>query len=205
MGHCIDARQDLHDRLGFWPNLLFDRGLGTDSIIEHLHAAGATFYIRLKAEHYVGCDGQKTKIEQLPAKDATVELFGLTLRVVRSPKSRRAKQPWYILTNDQASSRTKIVRIYYHRFEIEETFKDTKHLFELQRLSFTRPTSLKVVLWLVFIGLALLYVITTPTKQLTATAKPRQQTSLLRQAYEQLAREVTRYRGMTSLTHRQSA
>src|SRR5260370_18181974 len=113
MGHCIDARQDLHDRLGFWPNLLFDRGFGNESIIEHLHAAGATFYIRLKAEHYVGCDGQKTKIEQLPAKDATVELFGLTLRVFRSPKSPHAQQPGHILTNDHATSRTKPVRIAY--------------------------------------------------------------------------------------------
>ena len=59
--------------------------------------------------------------------------------------------------------------IYYHRFEIEETFKDTKHLFELHRLKFIRPTSLKVVLWLVFLGIALLYVVARPNRQHTST------------------------------------
>jgi hypothetical protein len=150
----------------------------------------------------VECDGQKTKIEGLQTKDATVELFGLTLRVVRSPKSRRAPEPWYILTNDMTSSRNKIVRIYYHRFEIEETFKDTKHLFELHRLSFLRPTSLKVVLWLVFLGIALLYAVTKPTKQQASTTNPKKFVSWMRQAYEQFQRELTGLRALTGLTPR---
>jgi len=75
-----------------------------------LNVEGATFYIRLKAENYVECDGQRTKIEAVPQKDALI-----------------------------TSSRMKIVRIYYHRFEIEETFKDTKHLFEYRGYSSTDP------------------------------------------------------------------
>jgi hypothetical protein len=159
------------------------------------------FYIRLKGGNYVECDGQKTKIEGLQTKDATVELFGLTLRVVRSPKSRRAPEPWYILTNDNTSSRNKIVRIYYH-LEIEETFKDTKHLFELHQLKFMRPTSLKIVLWLVFLGIALLYVVTKPTKRHTGTTNPKKFVSWVRQAYEQLQRELMSYRALTGLTSR---
>lgn len=201
-GHVIDALQDFADRLGFWPKLVFDRGFANESIIEHLHAEGAIFYIRLKGGNYVACDGQQTKIERLPGKDETVELFGLTLRVIRSPKSRRAKQPWYILTNDMTSSRNKIVKIYYHRFEIEETFKDTKHLFELQRLSFTRPTSLKVVLWLVFLGIALLYVVTKPGKQPPKPDNPKKHISWVRMAYEQFQRELTSLRNLTGLTPR---
>ena len=201
-GHTIDALQDLHDRLGYWPKLVFDRGFANESIVEHLHAEGAIFYIRLKSGNFVECDGQKTKIEGLQTKDATVELFGLTLRVVRSPKSRRAPEPWYILTNDMTSSRNKIVRIYYHRFEIEETFKDTKHLFELHRLSFLRPTSLKVVLWLVFLGIALLYAVTKPTKQQASTTNPKKFVSWMRQAYEQFQRELTGLRALTGLTPR---
>lgn len=206
-GHTIDALQTLADRLGFWPKLVFDRGFGNASIVEHLNAEGATFYIRLKAENYVECDGQKTKIENIPHKDQEIELFGLHLRVIRSPRSRRAKQPWYILTNDFSSSRTKIVKIYYHRFEIEETFKDTKHLFELHRLQFSRPSSLKVVLWLVFLGLALLYVVTKPDKQSgeqkNKTGNPKKHISWVRWAYEQLQRELTSFRGLTGLTPRQ--
>jgi len=204
-GHTIDALQNLHDRLGFWPKLVFDRGFGNESIIEHLNAEGAIFYIRLKAEHYVECDGRRTKIEQLPAEDATIQLFGMSLRIVRSPHSRRAKQPWYILTNDFGSNRNKVVKIYYHRFEIEEAFKDTKHLFELQRLSFTRPTSLKIVLWLVFLGIALLYVVTEPDKQpsqQTRTDNSKKRISWVRRAYEQFQRELTSCRGLTGLTPR---
>jgi hypothetical protein len=201
-GHTIDALQNFHDRLGFWPKLVFDRWFASESIVEHLNSEGATFYVRLKGGNYAEWDGQETKIEGLPGKDTTVELFGMTLRVIRSPKSRRAPEPWYILTNDFESSRNKVVRIYYHRFEIEETFKDTKHLFELHHLKFTRPTSLKVILWLVFLGIALLYVVTKPTRQQTKDANPKKLTSWLRQAYEQFQRELTRLRALTGLTPR---
>jgi len=142
-GHTIDALQNLAGRLGFWPKLVFDRGFCNGSIVEHLHAEGATFYIRLKAGRFVELDDGKAvtrlSVKELRENDASIHLYGLTLRVIRSPKSRRAKEPWYILTNDLSSSRTKIVRIYYHRFEIEESFKDVKHIFEFRRVRLNKP------------------------------------------------------------------
>jgi hypothetical protein len=185
-GHTIDALQTMADRLGFWPRLVFDRGFGNESIVTHLQAEGATFYIRLKGGRYVGCEGERTEVKQLQDKDTTVRLYGLTLRVVRSPQSRRAPEPWYILTNDQESSRNKVVKVYYHRFEIEESFKDLKHIFEFRRVYLNKPSSLKVLLWLVFLGMAILYVVTKPTKRQVKQAHPKKQTSWLRQAYEQL-------------------
>jgi Transposase DDE domain len=184
-GHVIDSLQDFHDRLGFWPKLVFDRGFGNESLITHLAAEGCVFYVRLKAGRFVEFDGQKTEIKQLKEKDAIVQLFGRRLRVVRSPKSRRAKEPWYILTNDSVSSRAKVVKIYYHRFEIEETFKDMKHIFELKRTRLQKPNSLKVILWLVSLGIAILYLVTKPTGHFVHF-HPKKQTSWLRQAYEQL-------------------
>jgi hypothetical protein len=185
-GHTIDALQSMADRLGFWPRLVFDRGFGNESIVAHLYAEGCTFYVRMKAGRFVEFDGHKTVIKKLKEKDATVQLYGLTLRVIRSPKNRRAPEPWYILTNDLASSRNKIVKIYYHRFEIEETFKDIKHIFELKRTRLQKPNSLKVILWLVSIGIALLYLVTKPTKAQNKDNNPKKQISWLRQAYEQL-------------------
>jgi hypothetical protein len=182
-GHTIDALQDFHDRLGFWPRLVFDRGFGNESIVTHLAAEGCLFYIRLKAGRFVELDGWRTEIRQLNEKDATIRLYGLTLRVIRSPKSRRAKEPWYILTNDSSSSRNKVVKVYYHRFEIEESFKDMKHIFELKRTQLNQPNSLKVLLWFVSFGIALLYLVTKPTIHQT---HPKKQVSWLRQAYEQL-------------------
>lgn len=185
-GHTIDALQDFADRLGFWPKLVFDRGFGNESIVTHLQAEGATFYIRLKAGRFVEFDGRSTEVQQLKERDTTIRLYGLTLRVIRSPKNRRAKEPWYILTNDQTGSRTKVVRIYYHRFEIEETFRDVKHIFELKRTRLDKPSSLKAILWFVSLGIALLYLVTKPTRQQVRSAHPKKQISWLRQAYEQL-------------------
>jgi hypothetical protein len=185
-GHTIDALQDFADRLGFWPRMVFDRGFGNESIVTHLAAEGCTFYIRMKAGRLVEFDGQRTEIQQLTEKDVVIQLYGLTLRVIRSPKDGQNDEPWYILTNDLQSSRTKIVRIYYYRFEIEETFKDMKHIFELKRTRLNKPLSLKLLLWFVSLGIALLYLVTKPTKQQLTTTHPKKQTSWLRQAYEQL-------------------
>lgn len=188
-GHYIDALQGLHDRLGFWPKLVFDRGFGNESLVTHLAAEGATFYIRLKGGRFVHLDERRIATKALIQTDATIDLFGLRLRIVRSPKNRRATEPWYILTNDLSSSRNKVVKIYYHRFEIEETFKDMKHIFELKRTRLNKPLSLKLLLWFVGLGIALLYHTTRPTKaSITNRCKvhPKKQTSWLRQAYEQL-------------------
>lgn len=200
-GHTIDALQGLADRLGFWPRLVFDRGFANESIVEHLHAEGATFYIRLKAGNYAEFDGELLHIGALPGKDMSVRLFGIDLRVICSPKAKDMSEPWYILTNDKTNSRTKIVRIYYHRFEIEETFKDTKHLFELHHLKFQRPTSLKVVLWLVFIGIAVLYFVSRSDKPMVTT-NPKKFISWLRQTYERFQRALTSLRALTGLTPR---
>lgn len=185
-GHTIDALQDFADRLGFWPRLVFDRGFGNESIVTHLVAEGAVFYIRMKAGRFVEFDGQRTEIQHLQQKDAAIQLYGLTLRVIRSPKDGKNAEPWYILTNDTRSSRSKIVKIYYHRFEIEETFKDMKHIFELKRTRLNKPLSLKLLLWFVSLGIALLYKVTKPDKQRPTMVNPKKQTSWLRQAYEQL-------------------
>ncbi len=190
-GHTIDALQTFADRLGFWPKFVFDRGFGNESIVEHLSSQRATFYIRMKSGRFVEYDGHRTEIQQLKEKDAHIQLYGLTLRVIRSPKSRRAPEPWYILTNDMASSRDKVVKIYYHRFEIEETFKDIKHIFEYKRTRLHKPNSLKILLWFVCIGIALLYTVTKPTKQELYQGHRKKQLSWLRQAYEQYQRATS--------------
>lgn len=205
-GHTIDALQNFADRLGFWPKLVFDRGFGNESLLTHLAAEGATFYVRLKAGRFVELlDGEtvtRLSVTNLKQKDATIQLFGLTLRVIRTTKSRRHPEPWYILTNDMGRSKTKITRTYYHRFEIEETFKDMKHLFELKQAQFDKPNSLKVLLWFIALGIALLYVVTKATIHQEHYRNNKKRRSWIRIAYEQFQRELTGYRGLTGLTPR---
>jgi hypothetical protein len=203
--HTIHALQSLHDRLGFWPKgLVFDRGFGNEPIISFLDKARATFYIRLKAGRYLESEGQVVKVRDITSNDQLVKLYDLNLRLVRSPKSRRAKEPWYILTNDKASARDKIVRIYYHRFEIEETFRDIKHILELRRTRINKPLSLKLLLWFVAMGIAILFLLslqvytlakpsrTTTTQiftQTTQTTHPKKQISWIRQGLESVWRD----------------
>jgi hypothetical protein len=61
-----------------------------------------------------------------------------------------------------------------------------KHIFELKRTRLNKPNSLKLLLWFVSLGIALLYTVTKPTKQQRSHTHPKKQTSWLRQAYEQL-------------------
>jgi len=67
--------------------------------------------------------------------------------------SGKAKEPWYIVTNDLEASAEEVTEIYYHRFEIEEVFKDAKHLFGLEYIQFKKPERLTTVLWFVMLGM----------------------------------------------------
>ena len=94
--------------------------------------------------------------DELTENDAVVSIEGMPLRVVRSDNP-EADEPWYILTPDTTTSRKNIIQIYYYRFEIEESFKDVKHVRDLDKLQVDLALSLKVVLWFVMLGILLLY------------------------------------------------
>ena len=147
----------LRELLGFWPKLVFDRGFGDQQIIRLLHGEGATFYIRLKAGRLVEIAGQPVRTSNAKRSDERVVVAGVALRVICSPKNGKDDEPWYILTNDRSRSRHKIVRVYYHRFEIEETFRDIKSVLGLRRTKLSKPNSLQVLLWFVMLGILLLY------------------------------------------------
>jgi DDE family transposase len=88
-------------------------------------------------------------------KDTTVMLFGYQMRLVVSPpppkqinpKKKQNTQRWYILTNDMESTRDEILLIYATRFEIEETFKDYKHIQKLKTLRIKTITTFTILLW----------------------------------------------------------
>jgi hypothetical protein len=96
------------------------------------------------------------KVSQLESRDTVVEFEGMKLRVVRSNVPSTG-EPWYILTSDLTSTRQQILGTYYYRFEIEESFKDVKHIRDLHKLQVDLELSLRVVLWFVILGIVLLY------------------------------------------------
>jgi hypothetical protein len=183
-------------RLGFWPRLVFDRGFGGEALIRFLFQHEAIFYIRLKASRLVDLGGQKLRVDQLLANDMTVILKGMRLRVVRSDEPVTG-EPWYILTSDMAKGRAKILRIYYHRFEIEETFKDLKHILDLDLTKLMKPLSLKVLLWFASLGFILVHLASHCHPRYGQPRHPKKRISWYRQFVEALQRQA--YAQMTDL------
>ena len=174
--------------LGFWPRLVFDRGFGGVHLVRMLTEHEATFYVRLKAGRRVWLGDTQMAVRSLAANDATIRLGELDLRVVRSDDPKTG-EPWYILTSDRVSTREQIIRIYYHRFEIEETFKDIKHVLELEAVRFMKPLSLKVVLWFASLSLILSFLVGWWT-QIRKPRHPKKQLSHYKKFFEALMREA---------------
>jgi hypothetical protein len=190
--HVVSTLDDFRLKLGFLPKLVFDRGFVSKELVAYLIKQQAVFYIRIKSNRLI--TPKRWLVERPVAKvssnDTVVKLYGYELRLVRSNKGRRIKEPWFIITNDMTSAKDKIVRIYYHRFEIEESFRDIKHLFELRRLKFNKPSSLRMILSLVFLGMVILYQLYQTTtgqlvvKQRYCLANPKKALSWVRVMYE---------------------
>jgi hypothetical protein len=175
--------------LGFWPRLVFDRGFGGISFIRGLMEHEAIFYVRLKAGRFVELGGQEYRVGELPGNDTRVTLCGLSLRVVRSDEPDDG-EPWLILTSDLTKSRRKIIQIYYHRFEIEETFKDLKHVLNLKLMKLTKPLSLKILLWFAALRFILAYLASHRDPRYGNRRHPKKRISWFRRLSEALVREA---------------
>ena len=90
-------------------------------------------------------------------KDLLVRAYDRKLRIVISEQHPDMLEPWYLVTNDFISSRKTIIDRYYHRFEIEEFFRDTKRLLGLEWVNCSKPNSMAIVLWFVIAGIWLLW------------------------------------------------
>lgn len=164
----ITAIKKLKNTLGFYPQFVLDRGFAIPSLVQFFVSEGITFYVRSKQGKTVTILSMKefADMEELdkliPAgkikeKDTMVKVYGKPMRLVISDHDGKNKEPWYILTNDTASPRKKILETYYHRFEIEETFKDLKHLKGMERIKVKSEKTFRVVLWFMIIGCWLAY------------------------------------------------
>jgi hypothetical protein len=187
---AVTTLEALANLLGFWPRLVFDRGFDGWPLIQRLADHDALFYIRLKADRLVELDGEELKVADLPAHDARVTLKGLALRVIRSEKPDEDGEPWYILTSDLTKGRAKIIRLYYHRFEIEETFRDLKDVLGLKRTRLNQPLSLKVLLWFASLRFILGYLTSHCDPRYGRPRHPKKKLSWMRRLTEEFLREV---------------
>lgn len=168
----IETIKKFRDVLGFYPAFVLDRGFAIPSLIEFLVKEQIIFYVRSKKGKLVTRHTQKRGSTKIPMttytdtetldhavaagkikqKDSVVTVYGKPLRLVISNKDTHHPEPWYILTNDMTSSRKKIIDTYYHRFELEETFKDVKHVQGLEILQVAKETTFKTLMWFMILG-----------------------------------------------------
>jgi hypothetical protein len=140
-------------------SLVLDRGFAAPTIVQYLAAHQVTFYVRIKGDKKVLGRKGGVKARQLAAGCHPVWVYGHRLNLVVTPEpdvrlktKGKAKEPWYIVTNDLESSAEEVTDTYYYRFEIEEVFKDAKHLFGLETVRFKVPERLVTILWFVLLG-----------------------------------------------------
>jgi len=140
--------------IGCRPKLVMDRGFACPHIIKHLAKQKHLFVVRIKGVKQVrNWQHHLVKAKRTKKNDQKVQAYTKNLRLVISDKLKGMPEPWYLVTNDFTSTREEIVTDYYHRFEIEEFFKDAKWLLGLEWVCYYRAQSMATVLWFVILGL----------------------------------------------------
>lgn len=145
--------------------IMADRGFIGEYLINGFRDLGLTFYVRMKAGKSVVMElKNKHQVVSLRAVnwlDFEAIIYGHKLRVIRSSKTLQRKlnlpECWYIITNDFETSRETILNTYYHRFEIEEAFKDIKHIFKTRSIFIEKTETLTSILWFQIMGIWLLW------------------------------------------------
>lgn len=134
---------------GCTPTLVFDRGFACPSIIKFLAQNKYRFIIRIKKRKSLA-DSKTEDIcaaENFKTNDVLVHAYGCDLRLIRSDEPINDNDPWYLITNDTDSAREEIIMRYYHRFEIEEFFRDCKRIIGFEQLRFKTVRGLSIGLW----------------------------------------------------------
>lgn len=159
--------------LGFKPHMVFDRGFESPYLVPFLVKEQIPFTIRFKKDKHILYNLKEIPMRNLPwfEKDAMVTIYqeyelDQKLRVVVSEKqservdSEGKVESWYLITNDYKALKEQIVAQYYFRFEIEETFKDLKHVNDLASFyRIRKEQTFKILLWFCMLAIWLSFLI----------------------------------------------
>ncbi len=186
----INAIEHFNEIIGFKPTLVFDRGFACPSIVKSMFKNKQIFIIRIKkGKSAMETNGDIFLVKNSKASDTNVLMYGIKLRLVVSDQLKEMKEPWYLITNDTDSSRKKIIDRYYHRFEIEEFFRDAKRLLNLEHVRFEKSLSLSVVLWFTILGVWFFSSMEQKMDENDQKAKEAMELSSIRYLFEGLQRE----------------
>jgi hypothetical protein len=175
--------------VGCRPCFVFDRGFACPSIIKYMAQQGLCFLIRIKKRKRFHQGQQYAAAEDLGVNDIRIEGYARSLRLVVSDDPKNGNDPWYLITNDLAASREEIIKRYYHRFEIEEFFRDAKRLLGLEYVRFHSAQSCAVALWFVMLTMWLFEQIAEGFTEADDVLRARWRVSRCRYIIEKLRRE----------------
>jgi len=174
---------------GFYPSFVFDRGFTLPLLVEFMIKEKITFYLRMKKDKYIFWKKKYLPLRCLPwwEDDTAVSVYNRDLRLVRSQQ--KGTEPWYILTNDFASSSDQIVSRYYFRFEIEETFKDLKHVGRLKKFFIRKKLTFSILLWFLILSIWLSFLVAQMRHFITGRVKTNthKRLSFIRQFFEAIS------------------
>lgn len=114
------------------------------------------------------------------------------LRLVTSGRPSKNDEPWYLVTNNLDASQEQIIDMYYHRFEIEEFFRDAKRLLGLEYINFKTEHTLSSVLWFVILTTWFLWEVEELLTQQDHQARNAMDLSIVRYCLEQLNKQILR-------------
>ena len=194
----LDVLREFLEVVGCTPKIVCDRGFIGEYLIHGFIDLGLTFYVRMKSGKYWLVNEKRRRLEKQWKLDQVGEMYGEKIRVVRSgrtlQKQLKAKEPWFIISNDFVSSREMILQTYYFRFEIEETFKDLKHIFNSSQKYLTKISTLKTILWFQTLGIWIFWKFNKQTFFTKQKAKQhlKKKLSWIKYIFEHLTRETTK-------------
>lgn len=188
----IETIRNFFEAVGCTPMLVFDRGFACPSIIKFLAQHQYCFIIRIKKRKFLATvvRGETTAAEDVAKNDASVYAYGCMLRLIVSDDPKNGNDPWYLITNDGDATREEIITRYYHRFEIEEFFRDAKRLLGLECVSFKSIRSLEVILWFAILTCWLFEKIAETITEAEERERQSWRVSLFRYVLEKLQHEI---------------
>lgn len=188
----IAVVRHLTDIVGFKPKLVFDRGFAAPTIIKFLATNKYIFYQRIKKGKAVTVEetGRRIIVRDCIQNDVRIRAYGHSLRLVVSDRPASGDEPWYLVTNDRRSSRKKVIGIYYHRFEIEEFFRDAKRLLGLEYLNWKTATSLVITLWFTILSTWFFWHVDGLLDQNDERSRKTMRLSVIRYCFERLQQAI---------------
>lgn len=202
----ISEINDFGTTLGFYPRFIFDRGFWIPDMIKFFLERNITFYLRIKSGkllEYVNNQSGRSEIKSAKVlgkarKDIQIKLYGNTARLIVSPPppkqtqkgKKLSKERWYILTSDLTSTREEILEIYKHRFEIEETFKDLKHVCDLKKFFIKKKLTFRILLSFTCLAFWIAYLCRRFTSLILTTSHPKKKRSYFKVWWEEIQRQT---------------